>query len=541
VIRRRVLHSFAAAVLVGALHPLAASADATTPGAMSAYLNELRASVGAPASREDARVDAAAQAHATYNSVNGSVGHYETVGLAGYTGYAPRDRLVAKGYVATFVSEVAASYASWKGAMTELWAAPYHRLGMMHPHNVASGWGHSSVNGRENTVGDFVYDFASPAPSVLRSPAAGQGGVPTSWSGNESPNPLPAGAARPVGYPIMLLESNARATVLRSASLVRASDGANVPLYLGTQQFEYDYAFVIPQSPLSTATTYRVRMDLTVAGLATTESWSFTTSASGLLELTPLPAVATLHSKWAGQSVVGPLAAGQATSVTLRLQNTGTATWTRGVSGLQVNLGVRGDSTWWSDKGLAAGWLSANRVATTSESLVPPGGTGTFVFEVKAPQVPGSYRLWLRPVVDGVIWLEDEGIYVPLDVVNGYHSKWAGQAAYPTVSGGTVVTLSVTYRNTGALPWVRGATRQQANLGVVNDDTRWSPYAINWLAANRPATTQEAAVQPGGLGTFVFQMRAPSAPGVYDIRLRPVIDGVTWMEDEGVFLRVTVR
>jgi len=27
---------------------------------------------------------------------------------------------------------------------------------------------------------------------------------------------------------------------------------------------------------------------------------------------------------------------------------------------------------------------------------------------------------------------------------------------------------------------------------------------------------------------------------VYSIHLRPVIDGVTWMEDEGVFLVVTV-
>jgi hypothetical protein len=36
-------------------------------------------------------------------------------------------------------------------------------------------------------------------------------------------------------------------------------------------------------------------------------------------------------------------------------------------------------------------------------------------------------------------------------------------------------------------------------------------------------------------------VRAPSTPGVYAINLRPVIDGVVWMEDQGVFLIVTVQ
>ena len=45
---------------------------------------------------------------------------------------------------------------------------------------------------------------------------------------------------------------------------------------------------------------------------------------------------------------------------------------------------------------------------------------------------------------------------------------------------------------------------------------------------------------PGGVGTFTFQVRAPMTPGLYAIHLRPVIDAVTWMEDEGVFLYITV-
>jgi hypothetical protein len=50
----------------------------------------------------------------------------------------------------------------------------------------------------------------------------------------------------------------------------------------------------------------------------------------------------------------------------------------------------------------------------------------------------------------------------------------------------------------------------------------------------------ESVVAPGTTGTFTFQIRAPSTPGTYAIHLRPVIDGVTWLEDYGVFLYVTV-
>lgn len=532
----RVARLFAAAfVFAAALPAPPAHADTTSAAEMLAFHNDLRLVVGAPASRADARVAAAAQRHADYLSLNGTVGHSETPGAPGFTGATLRDRLAAQGYYGQFISEVAASYSSWRGAMVELWAAPYHRLGMMHPHNVVAGWGHSSLGGRESTVGDFGYDFGSPAPGVVRSPAAGQSGVPAAWNGNESPSPLPAGAPRPVGYPIMAIYSNARTVVLRAASVVRASDGAAVPLYVAPQVFEYDYAVVIPQRPLDRGVTYRVRFDLTVAGQPVVDSWSFSTSVDGALRLT------SLHGVWVAQVDPPPLAPGEIGTVQLRFRNTGTETWQRDVDGNQVNLGVRNDSTWFADNGFAVGWPSANRVATTDEASVVPGQVGTFTFRVRAPPAPGAYRLQLRPVVDGVAWLEDQGVYVPIVVDLGYHSAWFEQSAYPTFRVGELSPLLVMrFRNTGRRSWVRGILGQQANLGVVGDDERWGLLGVGWLSANRVATTQEASVAPGDIATFAFRLRAPSQPGVYDIRLRPVIDGTTWMEDQGVFVRLVV-
>src|SRR6266850_817413 len=74
------------------------------------------------------------------------------------------------------------------------------------------------------------------------------------------------------------------------------------------------------------------------------------------------------------QSPWPTLRPGAAISYTIHFRNTGTETWSRGVAGRQVNLGTSGDSTAAAEAGMAVGWLSANRVATTSEAVVAPNG-----------------------------------------------------------------------------------------------------------------------------------------------------------------------
>jgi hypothetical protein len=191
--------------------------------------------------------------------------------------------------------------------------------------------------------------------------------------------------------------------------------------------------------------------------------------------------------------------------------------------------------------GMNAGWPSANRVAIQNEQSVAPGGVATFTFGVRAPPAAGTVALRVRPVVDGVAWLEDQGAYVPVTTRVDYHSAWVSQSAYPTLAPGAVSgVLSVTFRNTGSQTWTRGVMGQEARLGINGDNTMWAALAVGWPLTTRPAVQSDAVVAPGALGTFTFQIRAPSTPGVYYINLRPVIDGVTWLEDEGVYLVVTV-
>jgi len=511
-----------------------ADADAVSGAAMVALQNQLRAAIGAPPVVGDSRVMLAAQNHANYNSANRVLGHYETAGLPYYTGYAPRDRVAAAGWSTTFVSEVATSYGGGLNGVQQLWDAPYHRLGLMHPSAIATGWGHSELAGSA-TVANIVYDFSRRPVDFVRSPAAGQTNIPPSWSGNETPSPLPSGVRGPVGYPIMVVYSGGQPVDMRGATVL-APDGTVVPIYYAPQQFERDYQVVVPQLPLASGTTYRVKFDLTVNGAAVTNQWEFTTAGTPSFA----PAM-TYRSSFLDQSAFPTLAPGATTQLTVRFSNTGTATWKKGVAGEQANLGINGDDRTFSSLGMAVGWLAPDRPAAQSEATVAPGATGTFSFTVRAPATAGTYRIPLRPVIDGRQWMEDQGVYLLVVSDTGYHSRWASQSAYPTLRAGAESgPLTISFTNTGTRPWAKGVAGQQANLGVVGDSEAWAPLGVGWLTANRVAAQTETTVPPGAVGSFTFQVRAPGTAGVYRIALRPVIDGTTWMEDQGVFLVVTV-
>ena len=259
------------------------------------------------------------------------------------------------------------------------------------------------------------------------------------------------------------------------------------------------------------------------------------------LDARPALAATGFHAAWLDQSPWPNLRPGVSVSYTIHFRNTGTESWQRGVAGRQVNLGVGGDSTAAADAGMAVGWLGANRVATTTETTVPPNGVATFTFVLRAPSTPGTYRLDLHPVLEGVQHLEDEGVFVLLVSDSGFHSAWVSQSAYPTLQPGQIsAPLTIVFRNTGTQPWTKGVLGQEARLGINQDDAQWAALGVGWLSANRVAAQTEATVAPGANATFTFQVRAPQIAGTYALHVRPVIDGTAWMEDQGVFLIITV-
>ena len=145
----------------------------------------------------------------------------------------------------------------------------------MHPHATVAGWGHAEIGGHTATVGVIVFEFAAAAPDHVRSPAAGQR-VTGTWAGEESPDALPLGASRPVGYPVMVVYSNAAQVDLRSAKLTDAS-GRDIAVSVVPQIYERDYVAVVPTAPLAAGSSYRVRLELSVGGSDVVEEWEFET------------------------------------------------------------------------------------------------------------------------------------------------------------------------------------------------------------------------------------------------------------------------
>jgi hypothetical protein len=123
---------------------------------------------------------------------------------------------------------------------------------------------------------------------------------------------------------------------------------------------------------------------------------------------------------------------------------------------------------------------------------------------------------------------------------SGYHARWSEQSPDPTVDPGEVTTFVVALRNTGSRGWYRGVADQQVNLGTT-DDAALPELAWDWLSSNRVATTTTDYVGPGDVGWFEFKLRAPITTGRYEIALRGVVEGVRWLEDDGIFFTINVR
>ncbi len=241
-------------------------------------------------------------------------------------------------------------------------------------------------------------------------------------------------------------------------------------------------------------------------------------------------------------SIVNPFAvvAGERYYLTLSAENIGTATWNQG----QVNLGTANPANRTSPF-YDSTWLSANRAATLTQTSVAPGATGTFGFWVTAPSQPGSYNEYFNLVMEGVTWMNPQGLYYPFDVqARQYTWQDMGQQVYTdqsettaanlnSVDPGTRYYVTLQAKNMGNVTWNQG----QVNLGTSSPYNRTSPfYDSTWLSANRAATLTQTSVAPGATGTFGFWVTAPlNSGGTFREYFNLVDEGVTWLQDLGQY------
>jgi hypothetical protein len=125
---------------------------------------------------------------------------------------------------------------------------------------------------------------------------------------------------------------------------------------------------------------------------------------------------------------------------------------------------------------------------------------------------------------------------------SGYHASWQAQSADPTVDVGETATLVVALTNTGPRGWYRDTPDENVFLGTNEpQDSEHPELTANWLSPNRLTSTTTDYVGPGEVGWFEFTVRAPATAGDYRLALRGVVEGVTWLEDDGIFFTIHVR
>jgi hypothetical protein len=206
------------------------------------------------------------------------------------------------------------------------------------------------------------------------------------------------------------------------------------------------------------------------------------------------------HASWSGQSGYMTLCPGDSMTATVAMYNSGSLGWVRGVMGQVAYLGTWSPSpgqdqpsTFGGDGTIGSpntAWPRYNRVAIQPAAYVGPNQIAWFQFGVRAPMTPGSYRFYIRPLIEGAQWMEDYGIYWQITVPDaGVAAAWSRgvylQAQVPanglTVDNTRLVSVTSTLQKTNIHPetaWLYLGPWSPDGTAVVGGDRSGNSYVI---------------------------------------------------------------
>ena len=213
----------------------------------------------------------------------------------------------------------------------------------------------------------------------------------------------------------------------------------------------------------------------TIAAPAPTSATCSSSTGPGIPPPARVPAgLPGFHAAWYGQSGYMQLCPGARATATVAYYNSGSRGWVAGRMGEVAYLGswaiepgqdqpsvLGGDGQHGSP---ATGWPRFDRPAVQPASYVGPGQVAWFQFAVQAPTRPGTYRLGIRPLVEGAAWLEDYGVFWEVTVLNADGS--VPRATPPSPS---------------AFSFVAGPGLLASDINDVHEGVEW---ASAYLAAN---------------------------------------------------------
>ena len=263
--RRSILRACVRPLLVAAALACPAAGrgrSVPAPDVGVAQLNALRAGVGVSPVTYDDSLSRGCKKHATYHRLNPTQRlHSEEPALAGYTKAGDS---AARSSVLVYDADPSAVLDAWV-------SAPYHRMALLDPRLVASGfWSEFGVSCMQAVVLDQA--LRTPALTAYTYPASGQRDVATTFWCNELPNPcdLVRRSARsaPTGMNISVQFNGPWLRVeevnVSSASVAAAGRPPVDLTVLSRQSVLRGGLVLIPHRPLRTGKTYSAAASGTV-------------------------------------------------------------------------------------------------------------------------------------------------------------------------------------------------------------------------------------------------------------------------------------
>ena len=203
---------------------------------------------------------------------------------------------------------------------------------------------------------------------------------------------------------------------------------------------------------------------------------------------------------------------------------------------------------------------------TDDQHVVKPNQIAKFEFMFTAPSslLPGTYREWFQPVLEGGNpW--DMGASAFLDVkvrAVTHKAKYRGQSPYPSLPSGQQAAAFFLFENTGTATWLDARQTRRAIAPLVLATTgpinRISRFNDQFDTVNRPSimfskvyendgvtlSSNQDKVTPGQVARYDFTLTAPAdiSPGTYREWFQPVLEGApSWDIDGYVFLDVRIK
>lgn len=220
------------------------------------------------------------------------------------------------------------------------------------------------------------------------------------------------------------------------------------------------------------------------------------------------------------------LSPGERIDVMVEFQNTGSATWYNDGAGY-ISLYTHGPKYRRSvfDPGT---WIWGDQVKRIREAAVSPGGTGSMIFELKAPEESGYYEEVFHLASEDTAWIDGGQVTLHIEVgdsvaiseasvTEGQADDAAGLNAELAVTSAKEVKASAlrsilftaAFRNTGSKTW----TSYGLNVPDVSIAAQSAHFNHPSWDGTRVAYTTGQSVPPGELAVVTFAFTAPAENG----------------------------